>query len=86
MTATIDEPQPAKRTLGRSRDYAEAVTVTGLLDARRLLNGLARKHPKRSAQLRLRLLEAQTDFNGGLIDEEELQNRIEEIVELGTRS
>ena len=86
MTATIDEPQPVKRPLGRSRDYAEAGTVTSLLDARRLLNALARKHPKRSAQLRLRLLEAQTGFNGGLIDEEELQGRIEEIVELGSRS
>jgi hypothetical protein len=69
-----------------TRDYTEATTVTSLLEARRLLNGLARKHPKRSAQLRLRLLEAQTDYNGGLIDEEDLQGRIAEIVDLGTRS
>jgi len=68
------------------RDYSEAETVRNLLEARRLLNGLARKHPKRSAQLRLKLLEAQTDFNGGLIDEDDLQGRIEEVVELGTRN
>ena len=68
------------------RDYSEAETVRNLLEARRLLNGLARKHPKRTAQLRLKLLEAQTDFNGGLIDEDDLQGRIEEVVELGTRN
>jgi len=68
------------------RDYSEAETVRNLLEARRLLNGLARKHPKRSAQLRLKLLEAQTDFNGGLIDEDDLRGRIEEVVELGTRN
>lgn len=72
--------------MAMTRDYTEATTVTSLLEARRLLNGLARKHPKRSAQLRLRLLEAQTDYNGGLIDEEDLQGRIAEIVDLGTRS
>ena len=72
--------------MSRLRDYADATTVTGLLDARRLLSGLAKKHPKRSAQLRLRLLEAQTDFNGDIIDEDELQGRNAEIVELGTRS
>jgi len=68
------------------RDYAEAHTVTRLLEARRLLNGLARKHPKRSAQLRLNLLEAQTDYNGGIIDEPDLQTRIDEVIELGTRN
>ncbi|TBN58398.1 hypothetical protein EYE40_13905 [Glaciihabitans arcticus] len=72
--------------MSRPRDYSDASTVTGLLDARRLLSGLAKKHPKRSAQLRLRLLEAQTDFNSDMIDEEELQGRIAEIVDLGTRS
>jgi len=71
--------------MSATRDYTDVNTVTSLLDARRLLNGLARKHPKRSAQLRLRLLEAQTDFNGGIIDESELQERIVEIVELGSR-
>jgi len=72
--------------MSRPREYADVTTVTGLLDARRLLSSLAKKHPKRSAQLRLRLLEAQTDFNGDIIDEDELQGRIAEIVDLGSRS
>jgi hypothetical protein len=49
--------------------YPDAETVRAILEARTRLEKLVKKHPKRSALLRLRLLEAQGDYRDRLIDE-----------------
>jgi hypothetical protein len=61
--------------------YPDADTVRAIMAARSQLEKLVKKHPKRSALLRLRLLEAQTDYRDRLIDEVEFRIRLTDITE-----
>ena len=61
--------------------YPDAETVRAIMAARSHLEKLVKKHPKRSALLRLRLIEAQTDYRDRLIDEAEFRARLTDIIE-----
>jgi len=87
MTADFDAEQVVsqvadnlrKRGVGR---YPDAETVRAIMEARAGLEKLVKKHPKRSALLRLRLLEAQSDYRDRLIDEEAFRAILIDIGEL----
>ena len=59
--------------------YPEASTVRAITEARSLLQALEKNHPKRSALLRLQLLEAQSDYRDTLIDEGEFRVRVTDV-------
>ena len=61
--------------------YPEASTVRAIMEARSLLQTLEKNHPKRSALLRLQLLEAQSDYRDTLIDEDEFRTRVTAVAE-----
>jgi hypothetical protein len=64
-----------------SGKYPEAETVRAVMETRSRLQKLEKKHPKRSALLRLRLLEAQSDYRDTLVTEAEFRDRVADISE-----